>query len=167
MDHTKYQTGPKRIAAAVVDRMIFMPLLLVEQWLYHHAPDAALFFGWLFLTAVLHLVYAVVLHQKFGYTFGKWLVGVKVLDLTESRTLNYAEAIRRESVYFLIEMTGILIFFYVMMHSGDDGNLYDRYRNLVRNVGLIWVWLILLSMLSNPKRRSIHDFLGRSVVVRG
>ena len=167
MPYSKYRTGPRRIAASIADRMLFFPLLWVEQWLYYHSSPAAVFFSWLVLCAVLHLLYSVVMHNRYGHTLGKWLFGVRVMDLSETRYLTLSEACRRESVYLMIEVTGILIFFYMLMNNGDSGNLYESYRNLVRNVGLIWVWLILISMLSNPKRRSIHDYLGGSVVVRG
>ena len=166
MDHLKYRTGPRRILATIADRVLFFPLLWMEQWLYYEQFPIPWLFSWLVMTAILRFVFAVILHNRYGYTPGKWLMGLQVLDLTESRRLTIKESFRRESVYFLIEVTGIFTFFYILVNTGDPGNLYERYRNLVRNVGLIWVWLILVSMLSNAKRRSIQDFLGGSVVVR-
>lgn len=135
--------------------------------MYNQSAPLTAFVGWMLLTAILHLVYSIAFITRYGQTPGKWLMGVRVLDETETRHLTFIEAFRREMIYFIIEITGILVFLYVSTTREDDGTLYNGYRSFVRNVGLIWVWLVLASMLSNPKRRSIHDFLGRAVVVRG
>jgi uncharacterized RDD family membrane protein YckC len=166
MHVSKYQTEQLRIASALIDRMLFLPLFLVEQQLKVDDSGHGLLLGWLIMIALLHMVYAVWLHHRYGYTFGKWLVGVRVVDLTESRNLTLAESVCREALYFIIELTVICAFYYSIVEQDSPGLLFEKYHNLTRNVSLIWIFITLSVMLSNPKRRSIPDFFGRSVVVK-
>ncbi|RYZ45475.1 MAG: hypothetical protein EOP49_25165 [Sphingobacteriales bacterium] len=166
MHLSRYQTEQLRIASALIDRMLFLPLFLVEKQFNIDDANHGLLIGWLIMIAMLHMLYAAWLHHRYGYTFGKWLVGIRVFDLSESRNLTWKEGIRREALYFIIELTVIFAFYFNIAGQQGQGFFFEKYHNLTRNVSLVWIFVTLSVMLSNPKRRSIPDFFGKSVVVK-
>ena len=61
MDTKKYRTGLKRLWAAIIDGIVFMPLLLFEQWIYKTTNNVSLYFS-----PGRHFLY---LHQLFIQSF--------------------------------------------------------------------------------------------------
>jgi uncharacterized RDD family membrane protein YckC len=75
MDNQKYKTGVKRLGAAIVDGIVFMPLLLVEQWLLGKTDNSSIILSWTVFTTLLTLFYSIFTHYKYGQTIGKWVTG--------------------------------------------------------------------------------------------
>src|SRR5215218_1472214 len=107
MREDKYRTGLKRFWAAVVDSIVFMPLLLVDKWLYGSNQNPIVLSTWLILTSFLPILYSIILHYKYGYTIGKWVARVKVLDVSETHTLTLRQSIMRDIVFLLIQVIGL------------------------------------------------------------
>ena len=101
---------------------------------------------------------------KYGQTVGKWACRVKVLDVSEQK-LSMKHAVLR-SVPLLISLVAwpILLAGPAVVTNGHT-SLASGIRILLA-VQLGWFFLEFVTMLSNAKRRAIHDFIARSVVVR-
>lgn len=85
MDNRKYQTGLKRLGAAILDGIVFWPLIFVEEWIFKSTQNTTLiFFIWLIFSAFLPIFYSIILHYKYGQTYGKWVAGIKVIDVSET-----------------------------------------------------------------------------------
>lgn len=166
MDNQKYQTGLKRLGAAIVDGIVFMPLLLVDQWLLGKTDNNSLIISWTIFTTFLTLFYSIFAHYKYGQTIGKWVTGVKVLDISESNTLPLRQSILRDSFYLVIEVIGLLYFMFLVLQTGKTEYILNDYRSFADQPILWWTLIELISMLTNPKRRAVHDFIARSVVIR-
>lgn len=166
MDNQKYQTGLKRLGAAIVDGIVFMPLLFVDQWLLGKTDNNSLIISWTVFTTFLTLFYSIFAHCKYGQTIGKWVAGVKVLDISETKTLTLRQSILRDSFYLGIEIIGLLYFIFLVLQTGKTEYILIDYRNFTDQPILWWTLIELISMLTNPKRRAVHDFMARSVVVR-
>lgn len=165
MERQKYQTGFKRLLAAIVDGIVFMPLVLLEQLIFKSAKNSFLIFSWLTFSAFLPIFYSIILHYKYGQTIGKWVVGVKVIDITETRNINLKQSIFRDILYLAAEVIGLCYFLILMLHTGDNDYLVANYNEFTGLPFFIWTLLELITMLTNHKRRAIHDFLAKSVVV--
>jgi uncharacterized RDD family membrane protein YckC len=166
MINIKYRTGLKRFGAAIVDGIVFMPLLLLEQWLFNKTGNNSIIIGWTILTAFLPIFYSVILHYKYGQTIGKWVTGVKVLDISETNTLTLKQSIFRDSFYLAVEIIGLLYFSFLVFQTNKPDYLINDYKNFANQPILWWTLLELITMLTNNKRRAVHDFIAKSVVVR-
>ena len=60
---------------------------------------------------------------------------------------------------------GFLFFLYKVAQTGDIDIIIMDYRNFIDYSFLCWMAIELLSMLTNDKRRAIHDRLAGSVVI--
>ena len=165
MDNQKYQTGLKRLGAAIVDGIVFMPLLLVDQWLLGKTNNNYLIIAWTVFTTFLAVFYSIFAHYKYGQTIGKWVAGIKVLDISETKLLTFRQSILRDSIYLVIEIIGLLYFMFLVLQIGKTEYILNDYRSFADQPILWWTLIELISMLSNPKRRAVHDFIAKSVVI--
>lgn len=143
-----------------------MPLLLIEHWVFGKTENISIIIGWTISTALLPLVYSIILHYKYGQTIGKWVAGVKVLDLSEARTLTIKQSILRDILYLGVEIIGLLYFAFLVFQTDKAEYLYNDYKNFANQPVLWWTIIELVTMLTNQKRRALHDFIAKSVVVR-
>ena len=113
-------------------------------------------------------LYSVAMHTKYGQTIGKMVMGVKVLDVTESK-LSLRQALLRDAVPILFSIIATMQGLPLVLaglspyKSGADLNWIDT---LTLCGSLIWFGAELATMLTNSKRRAIHDYIAGSVVVR-
>jgi uncharacterized RDD family membrane protein YckC len=166
METGKYRTGLKRFWAAVVDGIVFLPVLLSEQWMYKLTENITIHFSWVVFSTFLPIIYSITLHYQYGQTIGKWVAGVKVVDISETRKVSFRQSILRDLVYLIIEVVALCFFLILAEQSSDAEYPLIDYKNFSGWPLFIWTFLELVTMLTNPKRRAIHDFLAKSVVVR-
>jgi uncharacterized RDD family membrane protein YckC len=162
----RYRTGAKRFWAAIVDGIVFMPFLLVERFFIGPLTNEYVIITWVIFTIFIPIIYSIYLHYKYGQTFGKWAAGIKVLDISESKTINLSQSILRDSFYLVVELFGFLYFLFMVIKTGETPYLVSEFNDFAGTPVLIWTLLELITMLTNSKRRAIHDFLAKSVVVR-
>ena len=168
MEGEKYQTGLKRFLAAIVDGIIFLPLVLVDKLIYSFPTThlSSLFIWQAFLTFA-PIAYSIILHYKYGQTIGKSVVNVTVLDVDEARKLNLRQAIYRDSFYVIVTTITFFYFGFLFMRTDTPELVLNDYIEFSGNSIFFWWTVIeLITMLTNKKRRAVHDFLAKSVVVR-
>jgi uncharacterized RDD family membrane protein YckC len=166
MDNLRYKTGLKRLGAALIDGVIFIPFVFIQNWLFDVTESLAVKIAWTIFVLFLSFFYSIFLHYKYGQTFGKWVAGVKVLNIDESKTMTLKQSVIRDSFYLVTEVLALLYFTFLFFGTSQPDNLFDNYREFNTYPTLIWTLLELISMLTNNKRRAVHDFLAKSVVVR-
>ena len=162
----KYRTGIKRLGAAIVDGIVFLPLLLFEQWLFSATQNISIHVAWIIFAAFLPIFYSIILHYKYGQTIGKWVNGVKVVHVSEIRTLTFKESVLRDIVYLSVQIIALVYFLFLFQQGHDFTEFVEDFGDFSIVPLFIWNFLELMTMLLNPKRRAIHDFIAKSVVVR-
>jgi len=163
----RYQTFRARFFAGIIDGFLFYPLSLFDG--FFSAPERS---G---LTVVLwnvflyssYWIYSVVLHARYGQTVGKMAMKVKVLDVSETRTPGFAQAFLRDIGYILMNSVALAYLVYLFA-TGRDVRLDET--SIAAHV-LVWAnfgWFIIevITMSTNQKRRALHDYIARTVVVR-
>jgi uncharacterized RDD family membrane protein YckC len=165
MRDLKYHTGVKRLGAAIIDSIIFTPLLFADLWVLNQTDNVWIVFAWTVFNASLYYLYSIFFHYKFGRTVGKWIVGIKVVDLSETKLLSLKQSFLRDSLYVILQLLGLVYFLYRVAQTGDIDIIIMDYRNFIDYSFLGWMALELLSMLTNEKRRAIQDQLAGSVVI--
>ncbi len=163
---SRYDTLYKRIIAALIDCLIFLPFSFID-YLIEDTTSKSLFLTWTILYTFIWTTYVVVGHGKYGHTIGKKLMKIQVLDKNEQMPIGYGRAFIRESVCFFAAVIGI-IYFIIATYSNPviNESLRETYfENFVSRITSIWFILELITALTNNKRRALHDFLAGSVVV--
>ena len=163
----KYKTGLKRFLAVIVDGLVFTPLIVIEEFYIRTTGDLIIIATWTLLFTVISFLYSILLHAKYGQTLGKMAVKVKVVDISETKNIGLKQAFLRDSVWVAITIAGIIYFITLTTSKGPlTENIINSYDDFTALTGLIWIVLELLTMLTNHKRRAIHDFIARTVVVK-
>ena len=162
MEEEKYRTVRKRIWAGIVDIIVFMPFLLVDRFLISQTTNDYIIINWEAFTFFSPILYRIVAHCKYGQTIGKWVAGVKVLDISETRTISLGQSILRDSFYLAIQLLNLFYFFFI----GQIRLFFKESNDLAYPLLLIWILLNIITMLSRSNRRAIYDVLAKSVVVR-
>jgi uncharacterized RDD family membrane protein YckC len=165
-----HRTFWRRLTARIIDVLLLWPL----QWL-PGALDADL---WpaaprVLLHALLWslpLVYIGYFVSRHGATIGKMMAGVNVTSVSARRSPTLAEALLRE-IGPVVHCTLLVLCLILVVTTGR----YTGYQSLLQDTRLgqvlvvlvtVWYTLDALIIWTNPKRRALHDYIARTVVVR-
>ncbi len=163
----KYQTFWPRFWAALVDCLIWLPLVFIDFWIDEIIRTPALQVIWLVISTLSYYIYSVCMHAKYGQTIGKMALGVKVLDVSESK-LSFPQAVLRDCVPIVFSL--LMIFADLPRTFAGESRDSDGEMGLLTEFGMygipLWVFVLLVSVMTNAKRRGVHDHIARSVVVR-
>jgi len=164
----KYSTFWPRFWAATIDGFVFFIILYVECLVFgveYSTEDTFL----QALNGVQFAIYAICMHGYFGQTLGKMVMDVKVLNHDNEAEINIKQALRRESVNLALNITWVLIILVVATSLEMSGAISGSLSYVVAGFGILamtWGISEFITMLFNDKRRAIHDYIGRTVVVR-
>ncbi|MCU0438086.1 MAG: RDD family protein [Raineya sp.] len=152
----KYNTLSPRIIASFIDgiclTIIYLILAGIDLFTQGKLNTYLIFVFFQFW-------YFIKSHYSSGQTIGKKLAKIKVVAFTdENRLLTFKESFMREFVPIVSYIIQLLLIF-TNFYSKNTENLFDIF---------FWAYFLLdfIVMLSNDKKRSIHDFLANSVVVK-
>jgi uncharacterized RDD family membrane protein YckC len=162
---SRYRTFWPRFWAGILDGFILMPVALVMSWLAMYSSVSALTF--LFVASeALGVTYSILLHGRYGQTLGKKWLGVKVLHVNESR-LTMRQAIVRDSPLILMSAVSATIGIRYIANGGNP-LAFERMPmpDFLVYAGGLWFLAEVATMLTNEKRRALHDWIAGSVVVR-
>jgi uncharacterized RDD family membrane protein YckC len=161
----KYGTAGRRILATFIDTIVFIPIIIVDYNLTE-SSNPWIIIVWLILSDIIYFSYSILMHAKYGQTIGKMLSGITVMNLKEERHVNLKESVLRDSVWIFVSLTGFFYFLIMALLNPDRTTenflLYDDYNGIVAG---IWLIIELVSMMTNKKRRAVHDYIAGSVVV--
>ncbi|MDQ5977203.1 MAG: hypothetical protein QG602_175 [Verrucomicrobiota bacterium] len=116
---------------------------------------------------VVNTAYFVILHGRNGQTLGKRAMNVRVVSANDETRISYRQSFWRESPLIAINLIFFALEAIIFLSSPDEapGAIVAIYTAIQR-VPNIWFICDAATALSNPKRRSIHDLVGGTVVVR-
>jgi len=160
-----YSTFKNRLFSGLIDGLIFLPFILGDYYL--DLSNKYVFIGYNIMYILSYLIYSVYFHGKYGQTIGKRVMKVRVLDMSENNVIGYKRAFLRDSVWLLIYLIASID---LVMISDDLIILTEQHRNEydIRFLKMWGIWLLfeLISFWATSKRRTIHDFIADSVVVK-
>jgi uncharacterized RDD family membrane protein YckC len=166
----RYSTFGARFVAGIIDGLVFIPLAIVNIFFIDSPDDGvALFLIWTAIAYSSGWLYTVLLHARYGQTLGKRAMGIKVLDVSESRIPTLSQAFLRDSVYIALSAL-TLAYLFVIVIRGDYTEValtQSAPARIMNLIGMAWFLTEVVTMLTNDKRRALHDLIARTVVVRG
>ena len=172
-----YASFWQRLGAYILDALILLPLVAFGFW---GSEQSRLFHGYYFLPSIVFgLWYHAHLVRRYGGTPGKLLVGIRIVK-TDGTPVGYREALLRYSVLLVLATVSQAVYAQIPLAMTDaEYFAMDWQERAVRMRELapgwlawvtlatnIWVWSEFIVMLTNKKRRAIHDFIAGTVVVR-
>lgn len=161
----KYQITRERFWASVIDGIVIIPIVVLNEYISENqTSDVVLIASLIIFTAVTYL-YSVVMHAFFGQTIGKMLMRIRVFDVLEI-PITFRQAVLRDIVPLIAGVALLCADVYFISTDRQNPDEYDAFYNIANNILLAWTVLELVSMLTNEKRRSIHDFIAGTVVVK-
>lgn len=164
----KYSTFWPRVGAVVCDGIFFAFVLYIECLLLgveYSMQDKFL----QACNAVQVAIYTIIMHGCYGQTLGKMMMDIKVVNDADEADIGIWQALRRESVTLVLNILWALIVLFVAVVMVLDGFVPDHINSMVLGFTVIatcWFVAELLTMLLNKKRRSLQDFIGKTVVIR-
>tara|TARA_R110001599_G_scaffold145395_1_gene327847 strand:+ start:855 stop:1526 length:672 start_codon:yes stop_codon:yes gene_type:complete len=164
----KYSTFWPRFWAATIDGIVFIIILYIECLIFGIEYSAQNNFLQA-LNGVQFAIYAIFMHGYFGQTLGKMFMGVKVLNHDTETDICIKQALRRESVNLILNIAWVIIILVLATSLTMSDTIPTEVSYAVVAFGLLamaWGISEFVTMLFNHKRRAIHDYIGKTVVIR-
>ena len=170
----RYSTFAPRFWTVWVDGCVLWPIGFVSAILLARSIPRGLTVLLLVVEGLAGLVYTVVMHAVYGQTVGKMVTKVRVVDYRTGGKISWWQAFLRESVAILLAI-GMLVWeaVHVLNGSWDVGGgataesaTDSRILWLLVWLPALWFLVEVVTMLSNQKRRALHDFIAGTIVVR-
>jgi uncharacterized RDD family membrane protein YckC len=175
-DSLRYAGFWSRLGSLLLDLIIMLPLAILIAF---GSSKIRLFDIYTFIPiAILNLFYSVYLVQRYGGTPGKLIVGIRIRKI-DGEPVGYREAILRYSVDFIFYVVLSIGFMIALFQINDtEYHALSRHDQIIKTNTLlpfwfkyvqiaqgIWLWGELIVLLTNKKRRALHDFIAGTVVI--
>ena len=161
----------RRIAAAFIDCIPFLPLYFADRWM-ETQTNQHLLFAYFTISWQLGWLYFAYLHYRFGQTLGKWRHRIRLVSFSDGQKVTWRQALIRESPYILMIAicTVVWIASNIAWYLDVFTERWDQWSQLVFSwsgyAGIIWGLIELLSMAFHPLRRSLPDLMAGTIVIR-
>jgi uncharacterized RDD family membrane protein YckC len=165
-----------RFGAFWIDFLIFLPLMALGVWL---TPFWKYYWAVAYLPNLLiGVFFYVYLVKRFGGTPGKLLLNQRIVRVS-GEPVGYREAILRYAVLFCLTEIGALgiVIGALSLTDGEYATLTFHTRGIrlreaappwygaIHIAEQIWIWSEFLVLLTNKKKRALHDFMAGTVVI--
>jgi uncharacterized RDD family membrane protein YckC len=161
----KYDTFWRRFFAGLIDGVIFIPIGLLDYFTMDSDNTLIVMMATV-LSYSSFYIYTVYFHWSTGQTLGKKWMDVRVIDKSETRLLTLKQSFMRDSIYIVLEMIGLVVLISEIVQLGQYPNEDSVIETYLEWLATLWFVLEIGTMLTNNRRRAIHDFLAGSVVIR-
>lgn len=169
----RYLTFGPRFWTGSVDNCVLWPVGFLTFALHGVAMPPGLLVVVLVVQNLTWLFYAVIMHAKYGQTYGKMVCKVKVVDFKTEGALTFRQAFLREGIPMVLCL-GIVGYEIALILTGQlsqkqlaDGTIASHSMFwLLAALPLLWYVAEVVTMLTNRKSRALHDFIAGTVVVR-
>lgn len=163
----KYSTFWPRLLAAIIDSVLLALVFSVPEIVDIFGAPQNLSTSWWFevISGYSGYIYYIVMHGKYGQTIGKMVVGVKVVDHFTENSISYRQALLRDVVPLLFITWSVALNLLANMSVLDLSRMTTT-MIIIGGISSFWVWLEILTMLTNSKSRALHDFIAKTVVIR-
>jgi uncharacterized RDD family membrane protein YckC len=166
----------RRFGAYWLDIIAFIPLIAIGLWL---SSESKYYYLWAFVPGILlGLWYHVYLVKRFGGTPGKLLMNLRIQRVDGARA-GWREASLRYLVIVVLSAFQSLAVIIAAVNMPSEEYLalgfMDRSKHLIEQAPAwygtvnfllqLWVWGEFVVMLTNKRRRALHDFMAGTVVI--
>src|SRR5882724_2123009 len=173
---TRYGGFWRRLGALLLDFVILSPITAFAVWGMFQVRLFQLYY--LLPGFLLSLFYEVYLVRRFGGTPGKRLMGLRIATIGGER-VEYRHALLRHAPQLVLSQTAAIGMILASLHMTDSEyqaltwlDWSERLRvagpwwlQPLQHAQNAWIWSEFLVLLTNRKRRALHDFVAGTVVI--
>ena len=173
----KYAGFWQRFGAYWIDIFCMLPIMGIGLW---GAEQTRLFQAYYLVPGIIvGLLFHVYLVKTYGGTPGKLLLKIKIVQV-DGAQVAYKHAFLRYAILFILSISSSIAMLIVVLNMSDE--LYfsmgfqDRAMYMQANMPRwygplsiamnVWIWSEFFIMLTNKRRRALHDFIAGTVVVK-
>jgi len=166
-----------RLASLLLDMLILMPLVLVI--LYLNSANLHAYYYTLIPNLLINLFYNVYLPKKYGGTPGKLIMGIQIIKLN-GEPIGWKESFLRHLIVFLLTIYVSIVT--ISAISQADEATFESLSWLQQSqyitsllpilfavftwLNNIWTWGELIVLLTNARKRAVHDYIAGTVIVK-
>ena len=170
MIESKYQTFWRRFWAGNIDSLLFLPLMYLDPWHFSQRLPVVFLVVWFIFHETAWYFYSVIMHGRYGQTLGKMICKIRVVDKSEEKPISYRQAFFRDCIVIITDISFSATMLPTVMQGKNPYEMTDAkdwiFMFLWSSINLFWFLAELITLLTNKKRRAIHDFIAGSVVVK-
>lgn len=111
------------------------------------------------------LAYSIILHWRYGKTIGKMVTRVTVVRNDTETAISLRQSFLRDSPWVALTIFGWALAA-VALRTASTSGLIVTLAKLLQWCALAWFLVEIVTMLTNDKRRAVHDYIADTVVVR-
>lgn len=165
---TKYHTFWPRLWALVLDALIVLPAISLGGYLLRPERGLSSVVSGLVLATFLPICYRTLMHACFGQTVGKMVARVKVVDASESRGPSFWQCLVRDLPEYLVASLAAFHAVQLFRLGSFQPDQPDRstYAQMVDLSYITWWFAEAMVLSANYRRRSIHDLMAGTVVIK-
>ena len=173
---TTYGGFWRRAAAFMIDAIVMTPLILFDFWALKQSASVYIFVS--LFVAVCMTAYKIYFHGRWGATLGKKAMALKVLT-SDVGTISYKQAAMREIITIVAAVIGYMWNYTALSHAPADFATWTLVQktqfmgagkpalvHLVTTFLYIILLIDPLVLLFNARKRTIHDFIADTVVIK-
>ena len=166
-----------RIAAKLIDLVVMLPVAVLI--LYINGLSKSAYFYAILPNLAFCIWYDVFLVKQYGGTPGKLLLGIKIVQKNGDE-VDWHASFMRYIVSFCLSISGIFIMLWTLsliddatyvgmgflkriQFLNDFNPLMSKFQTFTT---LAWTLAGIIAILSNKRKRAVHDFIAGTVVVK-
>jgi uncharacterized RDD family membrane protein YckC len=170
----RFDTFGPRFWTGFVDTCVLWPIGFMTTALLTLNLPKTISAGLVVLESVAWLFYTVFLHARYGQTVGKMVTKVRVVDFRTEAKISLKQAWLREGIPMALSC-GFLAYEVYLILSGQLAPSDIHKVTATDSSKVLWtlsmlpgLWFLaeVGTMLTNSKRRALHDLIAGTVVVR-
>ena len=171
----KYATFAPRFWSGFVDSCVLWPIGFISAVILAFDIPRYLAALIVIFQSITWFVYTAQMHAVHGQTVGKMITKVRVVNHRTENKISLWQAWLRESIplVFCIGLLGYQVTTIMTTdiepHAIVAGKTLDTsntYLMLITFLPCFWFLAEVLTMMTNKKRRALHDFIAGTVVIR-
>jgi uncharacterized RDD family membrane protein YckC len=166
-----------RFGSFLLDALFMYPVIFLT--LYLNGLGKNNYFYTLIPNLAFGIWYSIYLPKKYGGTPGTLVAGVNIIRL-DGESIGWKEAILRHSVLLALSILSSIWMTSCLLSADDEtfknlGWLQQQQYLMTLSPGFfkfynwasnIWMYSELIVLLTNKRKRAIHDFIAGTVIVR-
>jgi uncharacterized RDD family membrane protein YckC len=166
-----------RLGSLFLDFIFILPVVSLVQYL--NGLSKSIFFYTIVPNLLFSFWYNAYLPKKYGATPGKLLVGITIIKL-DGQPIGWREAILRHIVLWGLTILASAIMMLTLMEADDETytslgwlqrsqylmSLSPLFFKLYSWTSNIWIYSEFIVLLTNKRKRAIHDFIAGTVIVK-
>lgn len=177
IEETIYAGFWRRFGAFWLDFLIMAPWTFLVSYINNAGRLNILYT--LIPSYIFFIFYSIYCVKRWGGTPGKLIAKIKIININ-GNSVGWKESILRHFVDLLLGLPASLAMIIVLLGMNDDQYssmvFLERSRWIMNNMPFwykptnwihqIWIWSEFIVLLSNKRKRALHDFIAGTVVIK-